>query len=85
MTRARSDGGLEERILMFLRGRGAPAGSALLVERFLKASAGSEEAATRLLAPTLEPAGMVYRPGEGWGAPVARADTGPRAWSTRQR
>jgi hypothetical protein len=78
MTRARGDGGLEDRIRNFLRARGAPAASALLVERFLRAAAGSEEAATRLLTPTLEPAGMIYWPGEGWVAPRERADPAPR-------
>ena len=66
MRDARGVGGLEDRIVRFLRARGAPAASTLLMEQFLRASAGSEEAATRLLAPTLAPAGMVYRPGSGW-------------------
>ncbi len=66
MSNASARAGIAERIAVWLRRRGAPASSASLVELFLKAPAGSEAMATRLLATALEEAGLVYRDGEGW-------------------
>ena len=57
---------LVARIVGFLARRGAPESSARLVERFLRMMPASEEQATRLLRPLLEPAGIGYRDGEGW-------------------
>ncbi len=68
-----------ERIASYLRQRGAPASSRMLVERFLQAAVPSEELATRLLVPLLEPEGMTYRPGAGWsGSAVSAVPAGER-------
>jgi len=59
------------RIRAFLRQRDAPASSLMLVDRFLRAAVPSEELATRLLRPVLEPEGMSYQPAAGWLPPEA--------------
>jgi len=62
-------GGSEDfvaRIAAYLAQRGAPESSARLAERFLRMATSSEDQATRLLKPLLEPAGIMYRPGAGW-------------------
>jgi hypothetical protein len=58
-----------EKILAFLRTREGPASSHSLAERFLRAAVGSEELATRILRPLLEPSGARHIEGTGWVAP----------------
>src|SRR5262245_30359164 len=69
--------GLAETILSFLRQRGEDASSHMLAGHFLKLSVNSEEIATRLLRPVLEPMGALYRDGEGWVAGIVSSETGP--------
>ncbi|HKY32254.1 MAG TPA: hypothetical protein VJV23_06940, partial [Candidatus Polarisedimenticolia bacterium] len=81
MTNRRRQG-LAARIREWLSERGAPASSALLVERFLRTAAPDEATATRLLAPALAAQGLRYAEGSGWEADAApgelrRAAGGP--------
>ena len=66
--------GLAATILDYLKRRGEPASSHLIAGQFLRMPVGSEQLATRLLRPLLEPAGARYVESVGW-APAAFADS----------
>ena len=68
---------LVARIVAYLARRGAPESSARLAQEFLRMAPASEQQATRLLRPLLEPAGVRYREGEGWCREVVPAAQAP--------
>ncbi len=65
---------LVSQVRAFLGQRAGPASSHMLAQRFLKVFTPTEELATRLLRPALEPAGLTYTPGMGWLPPSAADD-----------
>lgn len=71
MANVTSGADLASQVGAFLRGRRHPASSLAIASRFLRAAVPSEQLATRLLRPVLEPAGMVYEEAAGWSAPAA--------------
>jgi hypothetical protein len=65
--------GLSARVREWLARHGSPVSSARLLEMFLRMAALPEDQATRLLAPSLEGAGLRYEPGAGWSVEAAPA------------